>query len=201
MNTCLICFKEYNNHSFASFIYKPCICIDCFLKLKRKIKKQKILNVDVISYFPYHDEIISLLYQLKGCNDISIAKVFLSYDNINIHFKYLNYFLIPVPSYKKRDEIRGFNHVEEIFKSVNLPFIKCLYKTIDYKQSSLHKKQREKYAKYIDIIDGDKIKNKNILLIDDVITTGSTIKRCIELLLKYNPKKIKVITICYGTKR
>ena len=46
---------------------------------------------------------------------------------------------------------------------------------------------REKYKKVI--------QGKNIVLIDDVYTTGSTIKECVKALKKFNPNQIDVLTI------
>ena len=46
-----------------------------------------------------------------------------------------------------------------------------------------------------EIENGDKVTEKKILLVDDVITTGASILASIKLLEKYKPKKIVVLVI------
>ena len=112
-----------------------------------------------------------------------------------LKIRYFNFVLIPIPSWKEEDDIRGFNHVEEIFKSLNLPMIKCLRKKEKFKQSNLNKQERKKIKQKIEVIDGELLKNKNILIVDDVMTTGSTISAAIELLAQYQPKNIKILVL------
>jgi predicted amidophosphoribosyltransferase len=45
------------------------------------------------------------------------------------------------------------------------------------------------------VSDTFKIKNKNILLVDDIITTGSTLEACANLLIKTGVNKIHGFTI------
>lgn len=196
MQSCLICFNEIIPRGIYSFFFKPKICYACFKKLKRKPHIKKVNNYKVYSLYPYQDNIVSLIYQLKGCNDYALAPAFLSYDWIFLKILFFDYIIIPVPSFIDHDKIRGFNHVEAIFSFLNLP-IKILFKTKDYKQASLLKKEREVESLNIDIIYDKTLKNKKLLLVDDVITTGSTIKRCLSLLKTLNPKSVKIITIAY----
>ena len=65
-------------------------------------------------------------------------------------------------------------------------------------QSSLNKKQREENAKgAYKLIDYQKIKNKKILLVDDIYTTGNTVNECAKTLVQkgINRNQIGVLTI------
>ena len=42
------------------------------------------------------------------------------------------------------------------------------------------------------------IEGKHVLLVDDVITTGSTLSACAEVLLKYNNTKVSIASIAYA---
>ena len=74
--------------------------------------------------------------------------------------------------------------------------IKCIHKTMDFKQSDYHKDEREKVDKKL-CIDDVNLCNKKVLIVDDVCTTGSTIKAMIKLLNSKNPKQIKVLILSH----
>ena len=82
--------------------------------------------------------------------------------------------------------------MEEIFKNLNLKMIKCIHKTKQVKQADLTTKEREKIGQYL-TIDNVDLKHKKVLLVDDVYTTGSTIKSMIKLVQERGAKKIKVL--------
>ena len=137
----------------------------------------------------------SLIYILKGCYDIELSKVFLRYFAKFLHFFYIGYYMIPIPSNEVDDKKREFNHVIEIFKDLHLPMLRIIYKNKPYKQSDYKAKDRHNISKVLELSDIEVIKNKKILLVDDIFTTGSTLKAAIELIKKGHPKKIKALTI------
>lgn len=100
--------------------------------------------------------------------------------------------MIPAPSYQKNDEERGFNHVEEMFSVLNLKMKKCIHKTKQVKQADLTTKERQEIGSVLEIDNVD-LSGKNVLLVDDVYTTGSTIKAMINLVRQKGAKKIKVL--------
>ena len=100
--------------------------------------------------------------------------------------------MIPAPSSEKSDNYRGFNHVEEIFKNLHLKMLKCIHKTKQVKQADLSTKEREKIGEYL-VIDDVDLSHKKVLLVDDVYTTGSTIKAMIKLVRNKGAKRIKVL--------
>ena len=52
--------------------------------------------------------------------------------------------------------------------------------------------ERTNYSREKYIIDGDKIKNKNIILVDDSIVRGTTLKTLVKILKQYTPKSIHI---------
>jgi len=100
--------------------------------------------------------------------------------------------MVPAPSYPKNDEERGFNHVEEIFSNLNLKMTKIIHKIKQVKQADLTTKEREQIRSVLEIDDVD-LRGKKILLVDDVFTTGSTIKAMIQLVREKGAKNIKVL--------
>lgn len=102
---------------------------------------------------------------------------------------------MPIPSFYLDDERRGFNHVFEIFKYLKLPMIKILEKTDAFKQANHSSKDRTNIHKYLKLINGDNLFGKKVLIVDDVYTTGSTMKAAIKLVESLHPKDIKILVL------
>jgi ComF family protein len=137
-----------------------------------------------------------LIFQFKGCFDIDLSIVFLERHLWELKLKYFDYIIIPVPSTKDSDEVRGFNHVVEIFKHLKLKVYSLVEKTENFKQSDLSKEEREKVKSKFKINNGNSVKGKKILIVDDIVTTGSSIKAVYELISEFHPKKIECLTVC-----
>lgn len=112
--------------------------------------------------------------------------------------------IIPVPISKKRYKERGYNQSELIAKEIGKIIqveveTKCLYKNKDIQaQSTLNKEQREENIKDVYTVKNiEKIKDKNILIFDDIYTTGSTVNECAKALIEKGIEKsqIGVLTI------
>lgn len=151
-------------------------------------------NIKGYHIYDYDEEVQGKLYQLKGCFDIELAGIFLDYLRLYLSIKYFGYVIVPAPSSKEADEERGFNHVVEMFKSLKLKMLTCVHKTTNIKQSDLNAEERKNIKNHLTIDDVD-LSNKKILIVDDVYTTGSTVKAMIELIKSKNPKKIKVLVM------
>ena len=198
MPVCKICFSDIKKTSLHYFC-KPKICQNCFNEFDPKLKTFKEEGISYTYVYEYDDVIRKLLFQLKGCYDIELGEVFLERFKFELRLKYHDYILVPLPSNPNDDEERGFNHVIEIFKALSLPFSRCIYKKINFKQSDLAYKERIKIKDKLGIVNGEELKGKLVLIVDDVITSGSSIKGAISLIKPYAPKKIKVLVLARNT--
>ena len=195
MGCCKVCFEQIKKQGLNSFINEGNICQKCYNNFDVIFHKQIIDGIEVLSLYDYNDFLKNILFQFKGCFDIELKKVFLERHLLELKIKFRNYIIVPIPSTIESDEEREFNHVCEIFSSLDLPIFPCLKKKFDFKQSNLSKKEREKVKQKLFVIDGEKLKDKKVLIVDDVLTTGSSIKASIELLKKYKPKKMKGLVV------
>lgn len=137
----------------------------------------------------------SNLYQLKGCFDIELAGIFLNYSAPWFRLRYRGYTLICAPSAKAKDEARGFNHVEQIFACLHLPMLGAIRKTSDMKQADLNYADRQKVGEHLAWNEGVSIRGKKILLVDDVYTTGATMRACVALIKKHQPKTLRILVM------
>lgn len=171
------------------------ICMKCYREITPAFIKFKVGNYKALAIYEYNERIKKLLYQFKGCFDIEIFDIFLSRFARELRLMYFDYIMVPIPSYKEDDEIREFNHVEEMFKVLKLKTERVLEKTEKIKQANLSFKQRKEIKNFLKITNGDAIRNKKILLVDDVYTTGSTMSAAISLIEQYHPKRIEILVM------
>lgn len=113
-------------------------------------------------------------------------------------------YLTFVPIGRKRHKERGFNQAEEIAinlgRLMNIPVLDLLVKTGNEKHQAglTQKERRENLSGTIKINEEIKsfIKNKTIMIIDDVFTTGSTLSECAKVIKGVRASKPKSV-LCY----
>ena len=195
-NFCKICFKKINDYSLYNLIRKKNIlCEECFSKLDAKFISFKIGNIKGISIYEYTDFIKELIYKFKGCGDYELKNVFLFRYLTYLRLKYHGYYIVFVPSYYIDDERRGFNHVKAIYESLKLKELPILKKKTSHKQSDQSFKGRRNIKDVLEIDNKISLKGKKILIVDDIITTGSTLLTSIELLKSVGAKRIEILVI------
>jgi ComF family protein len=113
--------------------------------------------------------------------------------------------IIPVPLHPSKKRIRGFNQSETISnglgEATSLPVeIQSLVRVI----VSATQTKRSRYDRWTNVegifkvTDPTAISGKHVLLVDDVITTGSTIEACTNELLKIENVKVSVVALAYA---
>ncbi|PKN33569.1 MAG: amidophosphoribosyltransferase [Deltaproteobacteria bacterium HGW-Deltaproteobacteria-19] len=110
--------------------------------------------------------------------------------------------VIPVPLHPRRLRQRGFNQslllAKAVGKSHGIPVdARSLRKPVaSDPQVSLGRRQRERNVRGVFVVaDAERIKGKGILLVDDVYTTGSTLKECARVLLRAGAREVSVLTL------
>ena len=193
---CLICFKKVNITDFCRlFNAEIPICQACQTEMEPKFISFRVDNHKATSLYDYNTFIRKLIYQYKGCYDYELHKVFLDRYAKEIKLRYFSHYVIPIPSYRNEDEERGFNHVVETFKSLGLNMLNIIEKTEKHKQAVSTISQRKEVYKFLELNSHPDLSKKKILIVDDVYTTGSTMKAAIHLIEKLNPKKIDVLVV------
>jgi ComF family protein len=109
---------------------------------------------------------------------------------------------IPVPLHVRRLRERGFNQsvilAREIARKFHTPLDFLTLRRYIYTepQINLGKRERESNVRgAFKIMNPEKIKDQRIILVDDVYTTGSTVKECARLLLKEGASSVAVLTL------
>ncbi len=110
--------------------------------------------------------------------------------------------VVPVPLHPNKVRKRGFNqsevYGEGIAHSLNIPLVsKALLRTIPTASQTRKTRFRrwENVESVFHIPDSGVFENKNILLVDDVLTTGSTLEACAQKLLEIKGARVWLATI------
>ena len=110
--------------------------------------------------------------------------------------------LLPVPLHPKKRKQRGYNQSEWIARGLNtllkLPIDTTSLRRTKETETQTHKQTYDRWLNMqniFSVVDREVLAGKHILLIDDVITTGSTIGACAEALLTIPGVRVSVLAI------
>ena len=189
--TCVFCFREKEDLN-SIFLNEYVLCRECWKKLKIHKKSYRIQGTVYHVLYEYDEFLEGLFFQFKEQRDRVLAPVFLEREKERLFFQFKGYKVYGMCSSEEKRLFRGFEPLIEMFKSAGITVASPFYKIKNSKQSSRSKKDREKIKEEIQLKQAYPKKNiyKKICLVDDVVTTGATISRGIELL---NPDFVFVI--------
>lgn len=171
------------------------MCSRCLSDFQPRNIRLITSGVRGLAIYEYNQAVKSALFRFKGCFDYELKDVFLDHQAPVLRLLYPGYSIVPVPSSKNHDHERGFNHVREMFSCLCLPMIQAIEKTDDRKQSDLDYLARQEVGEHLRWRNEFSVNGKKILLVDDVYTTGATIRSCIKLLKKHGASKIRVLVM------
>lgn len=187
---CIVCCKKFEINFTEVNICAKCI-----------ISKPK---VDMIrTLLEFSPETKKLVHNFKYKDKTSLAKLFATLVSNRFSEDLQDIDIIaPVPMHKFKRIFRNYNPPQilahELSKKLHKPVIPNLLikKRMTKNQVGLNKTQRaQNLLGSFQFNKNFKIQNKNILLVDDVITTGATSAECAKVLKKAKASKVKLVTI------
>jgi len=201
------CVPCFNKITFSS---SPC-CAICSHPFEIETNEKALCGV-CIKHTPYFDKAFylfkydeltkNIIFGFKYYDKTFLAKILAPYLHRLIHQNQAEIdLIIPVPMHPLKIIYRRYNQAALLTKEVG----KLLAKKIDLfslrkakftkAQVSLNLKDRRTNIKGSFAVVNEDIKDKTILLIDDVITTNATINECAKILKKHGAKKVIILSV------
>ncbi len=211
---CIICSKTIDLKNWQS----DHICTDCFLSLPSPMGSKDILsridehfganNNPYIYAFSLFDSqgnmnYLELIHCLKYTKFKKIGYFLGSILGERIEQQLLQFdfdihFIVPVPIHPVRRKERGFNQSEiigeSISKTTGIPLNNSIIMrneyTISQTKLNLNERIRNVELSFELNCEENKVKDKNFLIVDDIITSGSTLYYCGKLLKENGAKNL-----------
>lgn len=211
--TCLTCSKPLLENEEQ-------ICLECLCDLPytnfHKKKENRIgqlfiwnISVEKATAFLYYEKgghVQKLIHQLKYHDNPEIGHLLgriaaLKIQKESAFFEGIDT-LLPVPLHPKRQRARGYNQAAVIASGIqeitHLPIETCAVIRQIGNESQTHKQfyeRSENVSAIFRIVNPEPLQGKHLLIIDDVITTGSTISSLCQTLSEIPDIKISIFSL------
>jgi ComF family protein len=195
------------------------ICLKCISKLPKTnfhlldnnpvkdifVGRFPIVRASSFLYFRKHGIIQRLIHQLKynGAEKVGIMLGELFGDDLkdSLFVRDID-FIVPVPLHPRKQVVRGYNQAaligEGMQNRLDIPMIENNLTRAVFTSSQTHKSMYERWENVSNVFhlsDPAQFDGKHILLIDDVITTGSTLEACMHSIANVSDAKISVAVL------
>jgi len=188
------------------------ICDLCWKNINindREVSKGKNFYFDYFNWlFIFDIKVLDIIHQLKYEGKKKLVKKIKDIASEKItENRYYNEsdLIIPVPLHRTRLAERGYNQSEVISNEISELLMKpvctnILIRTKNNKsQTGLNRVERKKNVEGIfKVRNFNLIRDKSVILIDDVFTTGATVNECARVLKKSYADKVNVFTLSYA---
>ncbi|HLP43962.1 MAG TPA: phosphoribosyltransferase family protein [Candidatus Nanoarchaeia archaeon] len=166
---------------------------------------------DVHSLFAYQDDQVKqLIWEIKYYRNEKVARVageLLAQIIMRNTEGDASYLVMSVPITDRRFRERGFNHTELLTRAT----LKFLPNNFKFENTTLHKIRHTRKQNSIEdrnerfsniagafsVSNKSKIENQNVVLLDDVVTTGATLGEVKKALLKAGARRVFSFTIAH----
>ncbi len=213
---CLSCGKNITPEEDA-------ICITCQFELPKTgfhLEKENLftdrfwgrINIENGAAFYYFSKggrvqhlIHNLKYNRKAAVGIELGNLYGKalknsplYQNIDI--------IIPVPLHPKKERKRGYNQSDMFAKglasSLEVKWDRNILVRTKMTDTQTKKSRLERLENVQDVFkvnNSDSLKNKHVLIVDDVLTTGATLEACAVKILEIPDTKVSLATIAFAS--
>lgn len=192
-----------------------CLCNRCYLKIKatrstiRKFDLGAERSLIACGRLPYEGSVNSLIYKMKYDADLLLVDDLYPFlqdavEQIADAENLEDFVLVPVPLFWMRWYRRGFNQAELLCRKISKELgVKTNSKALKRiratrTQHDLKKEERRSNLSGAFLASQNEVRHQSIVLVDDVLTSGSTLTECARVLLDAGARQVCGATIAYA---
>ncbi|CAM3979992.1 ComF family protein [Mesobacillus zeae] len=184
---CTVCGRELD----LSFC-EGSLCLDC-IRWEKDESWRGCLEKN-ISLYHYNDFMKEVIARFKFRGDYCLASVFAG--KLRSVLKGIpGDYIVPIPLSAERLYERGFNQSEALIVGAGLKPVPLLARIHSEKQSKKTRRDRIHLPQVFRLESQEKLTGKNIVLVDDIYTTGSTLRHAARILKEAGADKVSSLTI------
>ncbi|MCM3711674.1 ComF family protein [Sporosarcina luteola] len=170
------------------------ICEDCSKSFERvDIKEEDDVVDQVTSIYTYNEPMREYLHQFKFLQDVALAGVFA--NELRTELARKDDIIVPIPMHPQKKIERTFAHVEEMLTAARIPFEDLLIKKNTEVMGEKTREERLAMRNLFSIKPGSDVKNKTYILIDDIYTTGTTLRHAATVLKEAGAERVEAVTL------
>ncbi|MDD4082821.1 MAG: hypothetical protein WC162_05080 [Sphaerochaetaceae bacterium] len=196
---CKTCQSFIEKDFYNNYLYRCPNCYHLLLTSKLDCKYCKKNAFKIYSLADYKSSSKFILLGLKFYKRKDLAPLIgkLYYRELCLLIEPTKAAIIPIPCSKEGKKLRGYDQMDLICNNINLPTYKVLFRNDNFQQKNLNDQERMlNYENKFDL-DVEKIKQIKepfLFLIDDIYTTGFSMKAAFEIIKKNCNKEIRGFT-------
>lgn len=197
MNECYICataiIEQPSWKSLFGLERPTKICHNCSKKFQRADVIEENEKIGrITSLYIYNDAMRDFLHQYKFLQDIALAEVF---KNELQEVLKTTATIVPISMHPRKKMERTFAHVEQLLISANLPYEDILEKVGTESMGEKTKEQRLVMPTQFKIKPTITVQPKSYVLVDDIVTTGTTLHQAATVLKKAGATHVEAVTL------
>ncbi|MBT2649007.1 ComF family protein [Bacillus sp. ISL-34] len=185
--TCTMCSRELGGGHITGDL-----CLDCS-RWERNREWHGYLSKN-ISLFHYNDYLKDIIAKYKYRGDYALAEVFVPF--LKERLKDMEFDLVTaIPLSHERLKERGFNQGQALADSLGLHTVEILTRIHTEKQSKKSRHERMSLPQVFQVMQSALLEHKSILILDDIYTTGTTLRHAAKALVTAGAKEVSSITL------
>ena len=211
---CIVCNERIFNKEMEVIYEGLGICKICnneLMPIPKNSPFEGTPSIDfILSAYYYNDVLKNLMHRYKFAYEQRFGKLFghLLHENIKeVPVLYEYDFITAVPLHRKRILQRSFNQSEllarQLSEKCQIPYLPCVYRCKRTRAQSSLKSRSSRLSNTANAFfaDNTRVAGKNILLVDDIFTTGSTMESCAAELKDKGASSVIGITFAKTPKK
>ncbi|WP_262173804.1 ComF family protein [Saccharococcus sp. Marseille-Q5394] len=200
---CLLCEQKLAStpswQSLFAIETTSLICENCSKSFNRvDIKEEGDVVDQLTSIYTYNEAMREYLHQYKFLQDVALAGVFA--NELRGELARKDVIVVAIPMHPQKKVERTFSHVEEMLAAARIPFVDLLIKTNTEVMGEKTKEERLSMRNLFSIKPVSDIRKTTYILVDDIYTTGTTLRHAATVLKEAGARRVEAVTLIRAEK-